>query len=71
MNKMNWRDYLLALLSLSLCICGLNKCLKGFRRTQGSGTRKQYLYLLGMIPLLAIIALVLLVVLFEFLGPFH
>jgi uncharacterized membrane protein YidH (DUF202 family) len=71
MNHMDWRGYLLALLSVSLCVFGLKKCLNGFRRTRGSGTLKPYIYALGIALLLGIIALVLLVLLFEFLGPFH
>jgi len=68
---MDWRGYLIALLSVSLCVYGLRKCLNGFRRTRGSGTFKPYTYVLGAALLLGIIALVLLVLLFEFLGPFH
>jgi hypothetical protein len=71
MNHMDWRGYLVALLSVSLCVFGLRKCLHGFRRTRGSGTFKPYTYAFGIALLLAIIALVLLVLLFEFLGPFH
>jgi H+/Cl- antiporter ClcA len=71
MNHMNWRDYFLALLLLALCGYGLWKCLGGFRRTRGSGTSKPYLYVLSMTLLLGIIALVLLVVVFEFVGPLH
>ena len=71
MNHMNWLGYLVALLSVSLCVYGLRKCLNGFRRTRGSGTFKPYAYVLGAALLLGIIALVLLVLLFEFLGPFH
>jgi len=68
---MDWRGYLIALLSVSLCVYGLRKCLNGFRRTRGSGTFKPYAYVLGAALLLGIIALVVLVLLFEFLGPFH
>lgn len=71
MNKMGWRDYLIALLSILLCVYGLRKCLSGFRRTRVSGSGKPYFYLLALVPLLLIIAFVVLVVLFEFLGPFH
>ena len=71
MNRMDWRGYLVALLSVSLCVFGLRKCLNGFRRTRGSGAFKPYTYALGIALLLGIIALVLLVLLFEFLGPFH
>ena len=71
MNHMDWRGYLVALLSVSLCVYGLRKCLNGFRRTRGSGTFKPYTYALGIALLLGIIALVLLGLLFEFLGPFH
>jgi hypothetical protein len=68
---MDWRGYLVALLAVSLCVYGLRKCLNGFRRTRGSGTFKPYTYALGIALLLGIIALVLLVQLFEFFGPFH
>jgi hypothetical protein len=68
---MDWHGYLVALLSVSLCVFGLRKCLNGFRRTRGSGTFKPYSYALGIALLLGIIALVLLVLLFEFLDPFH
>jgi hypothetical protein len=68
---MDWRGYLVALLSVSLCVYGLRKCLNGFRRTRGSGTFQPYTYALGIAILLGIIALVLLALLFEFLGPFH
>jgi hypothetical protein len=68
---MYWRGYLVALLAVSLCVYGLRKCLNGFHRTRGSGTFKPYTYALGIAVLLGIIALVLLVQLFEFLGPFH
>ena len=71
MNHMDWRGYLIAMLAVSLCVYGLGKCLKGFRRTRGSGTFKPYTYALGIALLLGVIALVLLVQLFEFLGPFH
>jgi hypothetical protein len=71
MNHMYWRGYLVALLAVSLCVYGLRKCLNGFHRTRGSGTFKPYTYALGIAVLLGIIALVLLVQLFEFLGPFH
>jgi hypothetical protein len=68
---MNWGGYIVAVLSLSLCVYGVDKCLRGFRRTRGSGTAKPYFYLLGMVPLLAIIALVLLVAFVLFFGPLH
>jgi hypothetical protein len=68
---MDLRGYLVALLSVSLCVFGLGKCLNGFRRTRASGTFKPYIYALGIALLLGIIALVLLVLLFEFFGPFH
>jgi hypothetical protein len=68
---MDWRGYLVALLAVSLRVYGLRKCLNGFHRTRGSGTFKPYTYALGIAVLLGIIALVLLVQLFEFLGPFH
>jgi hypothetical protein len=68
---MVWRGYLVALLAVSLCVYGLRKCLNGFRRTRGSGTFKPYTYALGIALLLGIIALVLLVQLFAFFGPFH
>jgi hypothetical protein len=71
MTNMDWRGYLIALLSVSLCIYGLRKCLNGFRRTRGSGTFKPYTYALGAALMLSIIAIVMLVLLFEFLGPFH
>jgi hypothetical protein len=71
MNHMDWRGYLVALLSVSLCVYGLGKCLNGFRRTRGSGTFKPYAYVLGIALLLGMIALVLLVMLFEFVGPLH
>jgi hypothetical protein len=71
MNHMDWRGYLVALLSVSLCVYGLGKCLNGFRRTRGSGTFKLYAYVLGIALLLGMIALVLLVMLFEFVGPLH
>jgi len=70
-NRMDWRDYLLALLLLSLSGYGLRKCLNGFRRTRGSGTFRPYAYVLGIALFLCGIALVLLVVLFEFAGPLH
>ena len=66
---MDWRGYLVALLAVSQCVYGLRKCLNGFRRTRGSGTFKPYTYALGIALLLGIIALVLLVQLFEFPRP--
>jgi hypothetical protein len=71
MNHVDWRGYLVALFSVSLCVYGFRKCLSGFRRTRGSGTFKPYTYALGIALLLGIIVLVLLVLLFLFLGPFH
>jgi hypothetical protein len=71
MNHLGWRDYLLAPLLLALCGYGLSKCLNGFRRTRGSGTFKPYAYVLGIALLLGMVALVLLVMLFEFVGPLH
>jgi hypothetical protein len=71
MNHMDWRGYLVALLSVSLCVFGLRKCLNGFRLTRGSGTFKPNTYALGIAFLLGIITLVLLVLLSEFFGPFH
>jgi hypothetical protein len=68
---MDWRGYLVVLLVVSLCLYGIRKCLNGFRRTRGSGTFKPYAYASCIALLLGIIALVLLVQLFEFLGPFH
>jgi hypothetical protein len=68
---MDWRGYLVALLSVSLCVYGFRKCLSSFRRTLGSGTFKPYTYALGIALFLGIIALVLLGLLFQFLGPFH
>ena len=71
MNHLDWRGYLVALLSVSLCVYGFRKCLNGFRRTRGSETFRPYTYALGIALLLGIIALVLFVLLFEFLGPFR
>jgi hypothetical protein len=71
MNHMDWRGYLVALLSVSLCVFGLRKCWNGFRLTRGSGTFKPYIYALGIALLLGIITLVLLVLLFDFIRPFH
>jgi hypothetical protein len=71
MNHMDWRGYLVALLSVSLCVFGLRKCLTGFRLTRGPGTFRPYTYALGIALLLGIITLVLFVLLIEFLGPFH
>jgi hypothetical protein len=71
MNHMDWRGYLVALLSVSLCVYGFRKCLNGFRRTRGSETFRPYTYALGIALLLGIIALVLFVLLFEVLGPFR
>jgi hypothetical protein len=71
MNHMDWRGYLVALLSVLLCVYGFRKCLSGFRRTRDSGTFKPYTYAMGIALLLGVIALVLFVLLFQFLGPFH
>ena len=71
MNHMDWRGYLVALLSVSLCVFGLRKCLNGFRLTRGSGTFRPYTYALGIALLLGIVTLVLFVLLIEFIGPFH
>jgi hypothetical protein len=63
--------YFVAALVILLGVYTFRICLRDFRQTRGSGTVKPYLYVLGALLSLGLIALAFVAALLVFVGPLH
>jgi uncharacterized membrane protein YidH (DUF202 family) len=68
---MDLSGYAAVLLLFLVGVYTLQICARDFRKARKAGNRRAYLYIKGAVFALAVIAIVLLIVLFSILGPFH
>jgi uncharacterized membrane protein YidH (DUF202 family) len=68
---MDLSGYAAILLLFLVGVYTLQICARDFQKARKAGNRRAYLYVIGAVLAVAVIAIVLLIVLFSILGPFH
>jgi uncharacterized membrane protein YidH (DUF202 family) len=68
---MDLSGYAAILLLFLVGVYTLQICTRDFQKARKAGNQRAYLYVIGAVLAVAVIAIVLLIVLFSILGPFH